>query len=126
MISQSCPRCSSKRIRRGYRPTPLWWRIIGRYNLLCNHCNWEFIGFALPGTVKAPSGKRRKTGSSGKRNGLGPNEPEIDEAAETFIEPDEISGEVGKNDEFETGAPILETKGRRVKIKRRVRLKLNK
>lgn len=61
MISQSCPRCHSKRIRRGYRPTPLWSKILFRYNLLCDGCNWEFRGFAVPGTVTAKSAKRRKT-----------------------------------------------------------------
>ncbi len=52
MISQRCPRCSSRRIRTGYRPTPLFSKIIFRYNLLCDNCNWIFTGFALPGTVK--------------------------------------------------------------------------
>ncbi len=61
MISQTCPRCHSKRIRRGYRPTPLWSKILFRYNLLCDGCNWEFKGFAVPGTVSAKPTKRRKT-----------------------------------------------------------------
>jgi hypothetical protein len=60
MISQSCPRCHSSRIRRGYRPTPLWSKIMFRYNLLCDSCNWEFKGFAVPGTVSAKPTKRRK------------------------------------------------------------------
>lgn len=61
MISQTCPRCQSKRIRRGYRPTPLWSKILFRYNLLCDGCNWEFRGFAVPGTVSAKPPRRRKT-----------------------------------------------------------------
>ncbi|HXG83493.1 MAG TPA: hypothetical protein VNI84_05630 [Pyrinomonadaceae bacterium] len=61
MISQSCPRCHSKRIRRGYRPTSLWSKILFRYNLLCNACNWEFKGFAVPGTVSVKPTKKRKT-----------------------------------------------------------------
>lgn len=61
MISQTCPRCHSSRIRRGYRPTPLWSKILFRYNLLCDSCNWEFKGFAVPGTVTAKTtGKRRR------------------------------------------------------------------
>ncbi len=61
MISQSCPRCHSRRIRRGYRPTALWSKIIFRFNLLCDNCNWEFKGFAVPGTVSAKPMRRRKT-----------------------------------------------------------------
>lgn len=63
MISQRCPRCHSKRIRKGYRPTPFWSKILFRYNLLCDKCNWEFRGFAVPGTVTTPqrsSSKKRE------------------------------------------------------------------
>jgi C4-type Zn-finger protein len=59
MISQRCPKCSSTRVRSGYRPTPLWFKLLFRYNLLCNNCNWEFNGFAVPGTVS--SKPRRST-----------------------------------------------------------------
>lgn len=61
MISQKCPRCHSNRIRRGYRPTRFWSKLIFRYNLLCNACNWQFKGFAVPGTVTAKLPKKRKT-----------------------------------------------------------------
>ena len=62
MISQKCPRCYSNRIRRGYRPTSLLSKIVFRYNLLCDNCNWEFKGFAVPGTVSTkPTRKRKKT-----------------------------------------------------------------
>lgn len=61
MISQKCPRCNSHRIRRGYRPTRIWSKILFRYNLLCDGCNWEFTGFAIPGTVSSkPSRKTKK------------------------------------------------------------------
>ena len=53
MISQRCPKCLSNRVRRGYRPTPFWSKVLFRYNLLCDNCNWEFKGFAVPGTVSA-------------------------------------------------------------------------
>lgn len=49
MISQKCPKCRSKRIRRGYRPTSIFSKIFFRFHLLCDNCNWEFKGFALPG-----------------------------------------------------------------------------
>lgn len=58
MISQRCPKCKSSRIRRGYKPSPLLLRIFGIYNLLCDHCNLLFRGFAVPGTV--PKHSRRK------------------------------------------------------------------
>lgn len=48
MISQNCPVCHSSRIRRGYKPTRFWNKLIFRYNLLCDACNWEFAGFAIP------------------------------------------------------------------------------
>ncbi len=60
MISQRCPRCYSKRIRQGYRPTRLWSKFLFRFNLLCDDCNWEFKGFAVPGTVSKKSAKSRK------------------------------------------------------------------
>ena len=61
MISQKCPRCNSSRIRRGYRPTPIWSKLMFRYNLLCDGCNWEFTGFAVPGTVtNKPNRKTKK------------------------------------------------------------------
>lgn len=65
MISQRCPKCYSSRIRAGYRPTPLWSKLLFRYNLLCDSCNWEFKGFAVPGTVssRSRSSKKKQTAS---------------------------------------------------------------
>lgn len=60
MISQNCPKCGSSRIRRGYRPTPLFFKILFQYNLLCDGCNWEFRGFAVPGTVSHKPTKKKK------------------------------------------------------------------
>jgi ribosomal protein L37AE/L43A len=72
MISQNCPKCGSSRVRRGYRPTPFWSKILFRYNLLCDTCNWEFTGFAVPGTVSyKPARKSKKQISS---SGLEENE----------------------------------------------------
>jgi len=69
MISQKCPKCSSNRIRRGYRPTPLWSKFLFRYNLLCDACNWEFQGFAVPGTVtKKPTRKDKPKNKSSKED----------------------------------------------------------
>lgn len=60
MISQRCPKCNSSRVRSGYRSTPLWSKVLFRYNLLCNNCNWEFVGFAVPGTVSSKPNRRKK------------------------------------------------------------------
>ena len=68
MISQKCPKCLSNRIRRGYRPTPLWSKILFRYNLLCDNCNWEFTGFAVPGTVSSKPTRNPKKKHTSKIN----------------------------------------------------------
>ena len=60
MATQNCPRCKSDRIRLGYRTTSLFQKLIFRYNLLCNDCNWEFIGFAVPGTVSVKVKRKQK------------------------------------------------------------------
>lgn len=66
MISQRCPKCNSSRVRAGYRPTPIYLKLLFRYYLLCNNCNWEFTGFAVPGTVssKTKSGKKKATATA--------------------------------------------------------------
>lgn len=68
MISQRCPKCRSSRIRKGYKPTPLLFRLVGIHHLLCNHCNLLFTGFAVPGTLGRPSKKGRhpKASDEGK------------------------------------------------------------
>jgi hypothetical protein len=60
MISQKCPKCRSSRVRRGYRPTPFLVKCLFRFNLLCDTCNWEFVGFAVPGTLSSKSKKKKK------------------------------------------------------------------
>ncbi len=62
MISQRCPRCGSKRIKRGYRATPFFAKLFFYFNLLCDNCNWEFRGFAIPflGKKKSKKYARRK------------------------------------------------------------------
>jgi hypothetical protein len=61
MATQKCPKCRSKRIRLGYHPTPLLLKAAFRYNLLCDDCNWEFNGFAIPGTVSGKTKKKRNS-----------------------------------------------------------------
>lgn len=84
MVSQRCPRCASERVRRGYRPTPVWSKVLFRYNLLCDNCNWEFKGFAVPGTVSTKPTKRQK-------------KPKIDEQ-NNHIDVVETSGKTENNE----------------------------
>ena len=77
MISQKCPKCLSNRVRRGYRPTPFWSKILFRYNLLCDNCNWEFTGFAVPGTVTSKPTKRTKTPIMKKDDGFSSKDTEV-------------------------------------------------
>ena len=51
MFVQHCPRCKSPRIQHGFNDSPLALRLIGIRELLCNNCNLEFRGVALPGAV---------------------------------------------------------------------------
>ena len=46
-ITSKCPKCGSRRIRRGYDPTPWFMRLFGIRRLLCDHCNWLFTGFGI-------------------------------------------------------------------------------
>jgi hypothetical protein len=41
-------------------------KILFRYNLLCDKCNWEFRGFAVPGTVSSRPNSRHKSGGKSK------------------------------------------------------------
>ncbi len=66
MISQRCPKCRSSHIRKGYKPTPLLFRLVGIHYLLCNHCNLLFTGFAVPGTVGRPNRKPHRSGPETK------------------------------------------------------------
>jgi hypothetical protein len=74
VISQRCPKCRGSRIRRGYRPTPLLLRLFGIHNLLCDHCNLLFKGFAVPGTI-GRHGRRSGRRGHGARQGAGKSLP---------------------------------------------------
>jgi len=43
--------------------------------LLCNECNWEFVGFAIPGTVSA-KGRRKKDSAAPRTTPVLPIGPE--------------------------------------------------
>lgn len=86
MISQRCPKCHSNRIRRGYRPTPFLSKLIFRYNLLCDSCNWEFAGFAVPGTVSVkPTRKHRKRSQTENNGKQGDNNSKDENLASSSV-----------------------------------------
>lgn len=104
MISQKCPRCNSNRVRRGYRHTPWLSRLIGRYYLLCDNCNWEFTGFAVPGTTSAKPTRRskRKSGSSGESS-----EPDSPDRENTTRDRAEMKEETTSSERRSAGAAML-------------------
>jgi hypothetical protein len=55
MISRKCPKCRSSSIRKRYKPTTLPLRVFGIHNLLCNHCNLLFTGFAFRVLLRDPT-----------------------------------------------------------------------
>lgn len=76
MIGGRCPKCyAGSRVRRGYTETPLILRAIGIYRLLCDNCNLQFIGFAVPGTVPARGTHRRRMRERREKAGKAAGEP---------------------------------------------------
>lgn len=61
MYIQRCPSCNGSRIRRGYRPTNFFFKLIFRYNLLCDGCNLEFRGFAFPRPAQRGSRQKKRS-----------------------------------------------------------------
>ncbi len=79
MISQKCPKCLSRNVRRGYQRTPILMRLFFRYYLLCDNCNWEFTGFAVPGTVSTkPRRSKKKAKTSNELNNPMENKVELE------------------------------------------------
>ncbi|MGI9034763.1 MAG: hypothetical protein ACR2GD_01875 [Pyrinomonadaceae bacterium] len=106
-----CPVCKSSRIRRGYRPTPVWSKIILRFNLLCENCNWEFRDFALAWKLPAKSirhSKKRYGEKNTVAGGLPNNSDESPEANVARLN----GGEAVRADEKK-----IRHKKRKVKIK---------
>lgn len=92
---QKCPRCRSARIKLGYRPNPWWSVIFGRYNLLCDECNWEFVGFAVPGTPAKTSRKRIKQAANNRNLTVAPP----DELKVAVVENTKLSETINSNGE---------------------------
>jgi hypothetical protein len=119
MATQRCPKCKSKNIRHGYRPTHILFKLAFRYNLLCNDCNLEFKGFAIPGTVSRKGKKKRKITSetSQFKNNLEIPAPNI-----------QTTEEEGKPIPLPNASKALEnqTERQKKKVRKRVKVKLNR
>ena len=127
MATQSCPRCKSDRIRHGYRPTSFWQKLMFRYNLLCNNCNWEFVGFAIPGTVSS-RGKRRKdvnyhnhTPSLKVETDNSVSSTQIEKQPPAILENQNLNGKEIEKDFIVS----QKNKKKRNKVRKRVRVKLS-
>lgn len=117
MISQKCPRCHSDRVRRGYRPTRIWSKIFFRYNLLCNACNWQFRGFAIPFTVTdKPNRKKRKAKVGRQQEMQSPNNMDEENSETLETEVDEYLDE-----QANISAKAVSSKVIRIKKKIRIR-----
>lgn len=58
MFVQSCPKCGSGRVRRGYQRASIFLRVIGIDYLLCNNCNLQFKGYSL--FIESVGARRRR------------------------------------------------------------------
>lgn len=64
-------------------------KLFCRYHLLCDACNWEFKGFAVPGTVSSHSGTRstrKKTFDEQTSPTPEENSAEQEKLAKKFVE----------------------------------------
>ncbi len=54
-----CPACRSDRVYKGYRPAPLFLRLLRFHSCLCENCNLQFRGFSLlPPRSRTRKGKK--------------------------------------------------------------------
>ncbi|MEA2173481.1 MAG: hypothetical protein QOD00_1073 [Blastocatellia bacterium] len=67
MLAPRCPRCQSSRIQHGYEEESLFLRLLSVRALLCNNCNLEFKGFALPGTLKRTASMKEEASVNRRR-----------------------------------------------------------
>ena len=116
MATQNCPKCGSGRVRRGYLPTSIFSKIFFRYNLLCDNCNWEFKGFAIPGTVSS-----KPTRNPNKRRGENAGQAGT-ENFKNYMDSSQLTGEKQSSDSSSQTAGADGKPGERVRKKIKVRL----
>lgn len=118
MISQKCPRCHSDRVRRGYRSTRIWSKIFFRYNLLCNACNWQFKGFAVPFTVTdKPSRKKRKRTNAKQRQAIQPSDKMVQE------ESDKLETDLEEYMDEQADISAKAVSSNRIRVRKKVRIR---
>ena len=100
MATQRCPKCKSQRVRLGYRPTSTLLKLIFRYHLLCDDCNWEFTGFAIPGTVRKKTRKKKTNNNAEFENNHQVYKNEDDLISEELLNNQEFN-EISNNFEKE-------------------------
>lgn len=117
MATQKCPKCKSDRVRLGYRPTSTFLKLIFRYNLLCDACNWEFTGFAIPGTVPKKTKKKRTNENDNQKNVnlTGNTLKLIENPNDSFEKFSESKSEIIETDN---------TQFKKTKVKKKVKVKL--
>lgn len=128
MATQRCPKCKSTRVRQGYRPTPFFIKMIFRYNLLCDQCNWEFRGFAIPGTLSRKT-KKKKNLEDQVSNIFSDKSIETNEKDSLQFQTELISNDDERNiivnDEDSDSSKEFELIKPKHKVKKRVRVKLH-
>ncbi len=126
MISQKCPRCNSSRIRRGYRPTRIWSKLLFRYNLLCNACNWQFTGFAVPFTVSVKPAKKRKSQAKGEQTQDDQNLQNSTEKNVDLVENlrAELEEHLHKEEQLQEQSDVsTEVSGQLIRVRKKVRIR---
>lgn len=117
MISQKCPRCHSDRVRRGYRPTRIWSKIFFRYNLLCNACNWQFKGFAVPFTVTdKPVRKKRRRMNAEQSQTIQPSNNLVEESDKPEANLEDYTDE-------QTDISAKAVSGNRIRVRKKIRIR---
>jgi hypothetical protein len=97
--------------------------MFGRYHLLCNACNWEFAGWAIPGTVEAAATRRRKKRAAAKKQQAPETFEESKESVENIEKAEDNIEKVEVN--IKTAEDAAENLNR-MKVRKRVKVKLKK
>ena len=96
-----------------------------RYNLLCNTCNWEFRGFAVPGTVSVkPTRKHKKQAKADEIQNLETDVKEIEKANVAENVESNIEETLEKQAEKEqTDVSEKAVSSNRIRVKKKVRIR---
>jgi len=123
MANLKCPKCDSERIRLGYRPTHFLYKLIFRYNLLCNTCNLEFMGFAFPGSIPRKLKRNRKLNENSVRK---PEFEVSDGETKTTLEATRTSSNEELKAENDFDSNLNYQKKKTVRVRKRVKVRLHR